>query len=68
MQNQKEKRKNKNTFVKVPPLIKGARGILKITLTSLITTLTCVGIVYAATTIGPNITTTGALSVAGAPP
>ena len=40
--------------------------ILKITLTSLIAALACTGIIYAATTVGTNISTDGTLSVTGA--
>jgi hypothetical protein len=39
------------------------RGIFKITLASLIAALACTGIIYAATTVGTNISTTGTLSV-----
>ena len=39
---------------------------MKITLTSLIAALACTGIIYAATTVGTNISTDGTLSVTGA--
>jgi lysophospholipase L1-like esterase len=39
---------------------------VKIVLTSLIAAFTCTGIIYAATTVGTNINTTGTLSVTGA--
>ena len=67
-QGEREK-ESKSRFSKLnfinAPLIKGARGILKVTLTSLIAALACTGIIYAATTVGTNITTTGTLDVTG---
>jgi hypothetical protein len=49
--------------VKTPP--SKIKGILKITLTSLIAALACTGIIYAATTVGTNISTDGILTVNG---
>jgi lysophospholipase L1-like esterase len=42
------------------------KGILKITLTSLIAALACTGIIYAATTVGTNISTDGTITGSGA--
>ncbi len=42
------------------------KSLLQITVTSVLTTLAAVGIVYAATTIGANISTSGTLTVGGA--
>jgi peptidoglycan/xylan/chitin deacetylase (PgdA/CDA1 family) len=49
----------------INPIRKYCSNGARITLTSLIAALACTGIIYAATTVGTNITTTGTLTATG---
>ena len=57
--------KEKNQILNPIKNIIYSNGV-KVILTSLIAALACTGIIYAATTVGTNITTTGTLDVTGA--